>query len=119
MPDKIYSVRVSKGDGQPVDLTIRAKSGIQAQDEARRQNPGARLVYILGAQPAPHIFFTEEPPVPVTIETELPACEGDVQRQEQIKTCLTMRRSGQSHSSIAELLKVSKSTVGRWLKQYG
>lgn len=119
MPDKIYSVRVAKGDGKPVDMTIRAKSGIQAQDEARRQQPGARLVYILGSQPAPHLFFSEEPPAPVSIDTELPECEGAVQRQEQIKTCLTMRRSGQSHASIAGLLNVSKSTVGRWLKEYG
>ena len=119
MPDKIYSVRIAKGDGKPIDMNIRAKSGIQAQDEARRLQPSARLVYILGAQPAPHIFFTEEPPDPVSIDTEMPVCEGDIQRQEQIRTCLAMRRSGQSHASIAGLLNVSKSTVGRWLKQYG
>lgn len=119
MPDKIYSVRVSKGDGRPVDLTIRAKSGVQAQDEARRQQPGARLVYILGAQPAPHFFFGAEPSAALVPDTEPTISEGDVQRQEQILTCLTMRRSGQSHASIAGLLNVSKSTVGRWLKQYG
>jgi hypothetical protein len=119
MPDKIYSVRVSKGDGRPVDLKIRAKSGVQAQDEARRQQPGARLVYILGAQPAPHVLFSTESPGLLVADTEPPVLEGDAQRQEQILTCLTMRRSGQSHASIAGLLNVSKSTVGRWLKQYG
>ena len=118
MPDKIYSIRVSKGDGKPVDMTIRAKSGIQAQDEARRQNPGARLVYILGAQPAPHVFFSEEVDAQLQ-EEEIPSCEGDVQRLEQVKTCLTMRQAGQTHAAIAGLLNVSKSTVGRWLKQYG
>lgn len=119
MPEKIYSVRIATGDGKPKDMEIRARSGIAAQDEARRRQPSARSVYILGSRPAPHVFFTTEPPAQLLSNVELPPCEGEPQRQEQIQTCLTMRRSGKSHASIANLLDVSKSTVGRWLKQYG
>ena len=119
VPEKIYRLRIACGDGNPIETDITAKTGIEAQDKARSMHPGARLVHVLGSSLHEKIkhdniyqqVFDFEPEEEV--ETPL------IDRDEQIKTCLTMRSSGHSHAAIAGFLNVGKSTVGRWLKQYG
>jgi hypothetical protein len=44
---KTYKVIVAFGDGNPLETTIKAKNGIDAQDVGFRSHPGARQIRIL------------------------------------------------------------------------
>jgi hypothetical protein len=118
MAEKTFAIRVAFGDGHPIDDRIKAKSGLHAQDVARFKYPTARNIYITTAKPR-HV-----PVEPAIVQPELfeevePEVDVDQLRQEYIQKCLTMRRDGLSHQAIACSLGVAKSTIGRWLKQYG
>lgn len=45
---KIYKATVSFGDGKPLETTIKARNGLDAQDVGLRSHPGARLIHITG-----------------------------------------------------------------------
>lgn len=135
---KIYKVRISFGNGAPVESTIEAKTGQQAQDLALRKNPGARSVYVLGVD-----SVKEEPPPPIPIQRPdlvvAPAedkphplftdtttgqvkrllKQAELHKLRQVESVLTMRKQGLSYQKIARELGVGKTTVGTWLKQYG
>ena len=119
MFEKYFKVKVSMGDGKPIDDIIPAKNGLVAMDAARDRHPGARSVYILG--------ISEIRPIkPATVSTKkykpmddiLIGGEETLCRDDRIRTCLTMRKAGHSQEAIASLIGVGSSTVRRWLKQY-
>jgi DNA-binding transcriptional regulator YiaG len=135
---KIYNVRISYGNGNPIESTIEAKNGQQAQDLAMKLNPGARSVYVLGID-----SVKEEPPPPIPVQRPdlvvaakedkvhplfSDATTGQVKRllsqaelhkHRQVENVLKMKRQGLSHQKIARELGIGKTTVGTWLKQYG
>jgi len=112
---KTYKVCISFGDGKPVNAEITAKTGYEAINLAYSLHPGSRNVHILKTAEAPieeiHPFFA--PPV----VKKLPLSDGI--RDQQVDLCIRMRTEGKTHDAIAGLLGVGKTTVGRWLKQYG
>ena len=116
MSEKMYALRISFGDGHPIDAVIAAKNGLDAQDRARVKYPSARNIYLLSKLPSHRKFLS----VP-TAQYALPLEEEDQQltQEDKVKTCVLMRESGHSHQAIAGYLGVGKSTIGRWLKQHG
>ena len=56
---KTYKAVVSFGDGKPVETTIEAKNGLEAQDAGFRAHPGARQVRIVG------VISKDKPEVPL------------------------------------------------------
>lgn len=56
---KVYKAVVSFGDGKPLETTIEAKNGIEAQDAGFRTHPGARQIRIVG------VISEDKPEVPV------------------------------------------------------
>ena len=112
---KNYRVCISFGDGKPVTTEIIAKSGQEAISLAHSLHPGSRSVHFLGITDAKveqvHPFFVEplnEDPEPI-----------DYVKDQQVSHCVQMRSEGKTHAEIAGFLGVGKTTVGRWLKQYG
>jgi len=122
MFEKNFDVRVSLGDGKPVDIVILAKNGQSAQDKARDLYPGARAIHVLRINttvpvPKPKI---KKPPKPRTKHVFFePPDDPNLDRSDQIIECIDLRQEGKTHSSIAKQLGVGKTTVGRWIKQYG
>lgn len=121
--DKQYHLRISFGDGKPVDDVVIAKNGLIAQDIAFQRHPGARTVHLLcrvdvatdtnidkedesTSKATPHPLFTDDDEAAPT-------------QEEQILQCVNLRKQGKTHKLIAGSLGVSTTTVGRWLKQYG
>jgi hypothetical protein len=136
--EKAYNVRVSMGDGRPVEDRIIAKDGIAAQDLARIKHPGARAVHIIGIDPS----FVPPTPKPKrlpkpelspeaklqsklaklqvhTTESELATFSMGPSRDEQIAQCISLRKQDVTHRWIAAHLNVPESTVRRWIKQHG
>ena len=56
---KVYKAIVSFGDGKPLETTIEAKNGLEAQDARFRAHPGARQIRIVG------VISEDKPEVPV------------------------------------------------------
>ena len=116
MTQKIYKVRISFGDGNPMEDSIVARSGMLAQDIAMRRHPGARNVHLIG------VDNRYEKSAPVAVRREIPAPGTDManwDRDTQIRCCTHLYKEGHSQRSIAGYLGVSRSTVARWIKQYG
>ena len=124
--EKKYKVRISFGDGNPIEDTFIAKSGVLAQDMAMRAHPGARNVHLIGIDnryegqkpvpvPAPRMPMQHKEETSNFLFTD----SGELPKDRQIECCVQLRRQGKSHNAIAGYLGVSKTTVGRWLKQYG
>ena len=117
MSEKLFTLRISFGDGHPIDAVISAKNGFDAQERARSKYPIARNIHLLGklssckrsvsVAAAQYVLSLDE------------SDEAEVTLEEKVKTCVLMRKSGHSHQAIARQLGVGKSTVGRWLKQHG
>lgn len=117
MSEKTYALRISFGDGHPLDTVITAKNVLDAQDQARAQYPAARNIYLLNRLSSHRKALS----VPV-VQYALPLDEEEHQeltQEDKVKTCVLMRESGHSHQAIAGYLGVGKSTIGRWLKQHG
>lgn len=117
MTEKLFTLRISFGDGHPIDAVVPAKNGLDAQDQARSKYPTARNIHLLGKGQRNRSIVataTEQYVLPLE-DTEDPK----VLHEEKVRTCVVMRKSGHSHQSIAGYLGVGKSTVGRWLKQHG
>jgi len=117
MTEKLFTLRISFGNGQPIDAVVPAKNGLDAQDQARSKYPTARNIHLLGKCQRNRGFVataTEQYVLPLE-ETEV----SKASHEEKVRTCVVMRKSGHSHQSIAGYLGVGKSTVGRWLKQHG
>jgi hypothetical protein len=113
---KTYKVRIAFGDGKPVEDEITAKNGLDASDLAKVKHPGARVVHILGLaedQLADDHPFFSTPSATVNVYQD----EEDAERK--LRWCLELRSQGNTHSQIAGILGVGKTTVGRWIKQYG
>lgn len=117
MSEKLFTLRISFGDGHPIDAIFAAKSGLDAQDKARDKYPTARNIHLMGHAPGYRSAVSS-----ATEQYVLPLDDSDdpkVALEEKVRTCVLMRKSGHSHQSIAGYLGVGKSTVGRWLKQHG
>lgn len=120
MFEKYFKVKVSMGDGNPIDDIIPAKNGLVAQDVARERHPGARCVHILGISEIRPIRPTSAPPKRYKpMEDILIGGETTLCRDDRIRTCLTLHKAGHSQELIADLIGVGSTTVRRWLKQYG
>jgi len=116
---KTYKVRVAFGDANPVDTEITAKSGLEACDLAKVTYPGARNVHLLGLAANQlendHPFFSSASTTTV-IHTDK---EWGEERERNLRWCLELRSQGKSHLQISKLLGIGKTTVGRWIKEYG
>ena len=117
MAEKMFTLRISFGDGHPLDAVIQAKNGLDAQDQARAKYPTARNIHLIGKLPS-YRRPVSDPAVQYVLPVDEPEDPG-LARDEKVKTCVLMRKSGHSHQAIAGYLGVGKSTVGRWLKQHG
>lgn len=113
---KTYKVRIAFGDGKPVDDVITAKNGIEANDLAMGKHPGARAVHVLGLAEDQlvdvHPFFSS------SAKSTTKYLEED-EAERKLRHCLELRSLGNTHNQIAETLGIGKTTVGRWIKQYG
>lgn len=116
---KTYKVRIAFGDAKPVDTEVTAKSGLEACDLAKVQHPGARNVHLLGLSANQledvHPFFVFKPTKAV-INTDTEWAE---EQERKLRWCLKLRTQGKTHLEISKLLGIGKTTVGRWIKQYG
>lgn len=113
---KTYRVRIAFGDGKPVEDEITAHTGLDASDLAKEKHPGARSVYILGL--ADNQLENEHPFFSSTATTTAWKNEEE-EFERKIRWCLELRSQGKTHIQIATILGISKTTVGRWIKQYG
>lgn len=119
--EKIYKVRISFGDGNPIEDTVVARSGMLAQDIAMRAHPGARNIHLIGVDNR----YESHKPVPAPSEPSMLHHEEpynffeNADRDTQIRCCIQMRAEGKSQRAIAGYLGIAKSTVSRWIKQYG
>jgi hypothetical protein len=121
---KTYKVIVSFGDGKPLETTIDAKNGLDAQDVGFRSHPGARQIRIVSviSESAPqvplqqllysHPLFTDEVPVLTRSRTNF---RSHVYRDTLIEQAIKMRKGGLSYSKIATDLSVGKTTVRKWM----
>jgi hypothetical protein len=117
---KTFRVRVSLGNGKPLDIEIKAASGPEAQDIAKAQHPGAMHIHILGYAAPPQVIApkkpkVELPPPPPPIDF----ADDDPNIPLEVRDCLRMYKLGLSHRAIAAQLNIGKTTVGDWLKLYG
>lgn len=118
-----FTLRLSFGDGQPIETIIKAKNGMMARDVIMSKYPAARNVYIVSAtQTEDHPLFGQvikkpvfEPTVLDFVFPRMPPRD----RSHRVAECLALRKEGKSHLAIAGTLGVAKTTVGRWIKQYG
>lgn len=119
--EKTYRVRIANGDGRPVDDLICAKNGLEAHDLAKKKHPASRTIYIMGVEEPKAI--DEETSFGKPTRSHRPGGiikYVDLQiKRDQIDTCLKLRANGSTHEAIAGCLGVGKTTVSRWLKQYG
>jgi DNA-binding NarL/FixJ family response regulator len=113
--EKSYKVRISFGDGNPLEDTVVAKSGMLAQDVALRLHPGARNVHVIGVDNR----YDREKPVPVEPALRYGSNLDLSTKESMIQCCIQMRNEGKSQRAIAGHLGLAKSTVARWIKQYG
>lgn len=119
MFEKYFKVKVSMGDGNPIDDIIPAKNGLVAIDVARDRHPGARSVYILGISEIRPIRPATAPKKTYKLmENILIGGNETLSRDDRIRTCLTMHKAGHSQRAIADLIGVGATTVRRWLSQY-
>jgi len=127
---KTYKIIVSFGDGKPLEATIDAKNGIDAQDVGFRTHPGARQIRIVGViaeelpPPPPeveHPLFSEpyflEPtpkrePIQLTTSRKGPKL---IKRESLVEKAIELREGGWSYLAIARELDVGKTTVRQWL----
>ena len=118
-----FTLRLSFGDGQPIAEIIKAKNGVIARDIAMSKYPAARNVYIVSTtQTEDHPLFgqiVEEPMLKSTALDFAPLHMPSRDRNHRVAECLALRKEGKSHLTIAGTLGVAKTTVGRWIKQYG
>lgn len=123
---KTYKVVVAFGDGKPLETTIEAKNGLEAQDVGFRNHPGARQIRIVG------VIAEEKPELPLQQEVPVHPLFG-APEQEYIKPqsktnfgchphkdrlleeAVKLRKLGLSYSKIASQLDVGKTTVRTWL----
>jgi len=123
MFEKHFKVKVSMGDGKPIEDVIPAKTGVMAMDLARERHPGARGVYLLGISEVRWIEPKYKPKAKAKVYTPMDdiLCGGEetLSEDDRIRTCLTMRKAGHSQETISGLIGVSRTTVRRWLLQYG
>lgn len=123
MFEKHFKVKVSMGDGKPIEDVIPAKTGVMAMDLARERHPGARGVYLLGISEVRWIEPKYKPAPKAKVYTPMDdiLCgrEETLSEDDRIRTCLTMRKAGHSQETISGLIGVSRTTVRRWLLQYG
>lgn len=116
--EKVYKVRISFGDGNPIEDSVVAKSGMLAQDLAMRLHPGARNVHLIGVENR----YEYPKPIPVQPALRYGSAEDHIDlssKDSLVKHCIRMHNEGKSQRSIAGQLNLAKSTVGRWIKQYG
>jgi DNA-binding NarL/FixJ family response regulator len=116
--EKIYKVRISFGDGNPIEDSVVAKSGMLAQDLAMQLHPGARNVHLIGVENRYERFK----PLPVQPILCSVAADDHIDlssRDSLVRHCIQMHNEGKSQRAIAGQLNLAKSTVGRWIKQYG
>ena len=116
--DKSYKVRISFGDGNPIEDTVVARSGMLAQDVALRLHPGARNVHLIGVDNR----YEHPKPTPVAPTLRYGGECGDTDlsnKEAMVRHCIQMRNEGKSQRAIAGQLNLAKSTVARWIKQYG
>jgi len=116
---KYFKVKVSMGDGNPIDDVIPAKNGLVAIDAARDRHPGARSVYILGISEICPIRPATAPKKKYKPMDDI-LIEGNetLSRDNRIRTCLTMWKVGHSKRKIASFIGVGETTVRRWLSLY-
>jgi len=123
MFEKHFKVKVSMGDGKPIEDVIPAKTGVMAMDLARDRHPGARSVYILGIHEVRWIPPKVSAPIKSKVYKPMDdiLCGGEetLSQDDRIRTCLTMKKAGHSQETISGLIGVSRTTVRRWLQQYG
>lgn len=127
---KTYNVIVSFGDGKPLETTIEAKNGIDAQDVGFRAHPGARQIRIVGViaeelpPPPPEVehplfsepYFLEPEPKPKPIQlTTSRRGPKLVKRESMIEEAIKLRKGGWSYLAIARELDVGKTTVRKWM----
>jgi hypothetical protein len=134
--EKIYNVRICFGDGKPLETVIKAKSGINAQDKAIKDHPGARNVHILSVKQVEKQEQPKQAPaefIAPVVDDKLHPLFTDVtheqvkryinkdklHRMNQIQSAIELKKNGVAHRRIAALLGVGSTTVGTWLKQYG
>lgn len=122
---KTYKATVSFGDGKPVETTIKAKNGIEAQDVGFRSYPGARMIHITGVLSVDipqvplqdlmdsHPLFGD--PLPVVRKTTRTSFRTHAYKDNLIDKATQLRRDGISYARIAEQLGVGKSTIRGWL----
>lgn len=117
MAEKIFTFRVSFGDGNPIDAAIAGKTIVDALDAIKVKYPNARNTHLLESS------YSQRKMTQMAMEQYvLPLDDpGDPAKihEDKVKTCILMRKSGHSHQAIAGYLGVGKSTIGRWLKQHG
>jgi hypothetical protein len=119
MFEKHFKVKVSMGDGKPIDDIIPAKNGLAAQDVARERHPGARCIHILGiSEIRPIRSASASTKRYKPLSDILIGGEDSLSRDDRIRTCLTMHKAGHNQKTIAEFIGVGSTTVHRWLKQY-
>jgi hypothetical protein len=121
---KTYKVIVSFGDGKPLETTIEAKNGLDAQDVGFRSHLGARQIRILG------VISEDQPQVPVQELLYSHPLFGDpVPARPKSRTCfrshayrdnlveeaIKLRNKGLSFTRIASQLEVGKTTVRKWM----
>lgn len=122
MFERKYLVRYSMGDGLPFDECIVAKNGLAAREAGAKRHPHARYVYLIGLAPETMPSVATSDPDPQLDLDDYARRHHDymeMERNDQISTCVMLRNKGITHAAIAKQLGVGKSTIGRWLKQYG
>lgn len=128
---KTYNIVVSFGDGRPKKTTIKAKNGLDAQDQGFKKYPGARSVSIVGSADksskvtvdqvqqmtaAPHPLFGFS--VGMSLETAPKVCIPGgtfVNKNPLLQQAFELRQKGLSYKKIGLQLEVGATTVRRWL----
>ena len=113
---KTYKVRIAFGDARPVEDAITAKNGFDACNLAKNKHPGARVVHILGL--AEDQLENDHPFFSASTDAVIGHREED-EAERKLRWCLELRSQGNTHNQIAGILNIGKTTVGRWIKQYG
>lgn len=126
--EKTYSILVQFGDGKPVQSKIRAKSGVDAQDKALAQNPGARCIRITGVL---HIHPSKAPRVlkakTIPKVKEHPLFTDITQdkvnqyikyssQENKLQICHHLRKEGLTYKAIARQLGMGETTVRSWIR---
>ena len=113
---KTYRVRIAFGDGKPVEDVIIANTGLDASELAKVKHPGARIVHILGLA---ENQLADAHPLFSTPSAAVNVYQDEEDSERKLRWCLELRSQGNTHNQIAGILGVGKTTVGRWIKQYG